>query len=51
MKKRVVVEIEFELGSNDKDLTEEEIMNDIQKSQDQIGWDYYYTVKSVHVVN
>lgn len=51
MKKRVVVEMELELGSDDKDLTEEEIMNDIQKNQDQIGWDYYYTVQSVHVVN
>lgn len=26
-------------------------MNDIQKTQDIIGWDYYYTVQSVHVVN
>lgn len=50
MKKRIIVELELVHDSDDKDLIEEEIKNDIQKNQDQIGLSYYYIVKNVQVV-
>jgi len=45
-KMRIIVELELE---SPYDLTEEEIWHDIKAAEDQIGFNYDYTVKSVEV--
>lgn len=42
---RIIVELE----TADKDITAEEIERDLKMAEDQIGWNYYYVVRSVHV--
>lgn len=42
---RIIVELE----TADKDITAEEIEKDLKMAEDQIGWDYYYVVRSVKV--
>ena len=43
---RIIVELELKSPEN---LSEEEIDNDLRAGEDQIGWDYDYTIKSVEV--
>lgn len=45
--KKVVVEFEVEDKNNNKELTIEEIEEDIKKSENDIGWNYYYYIKAV----
>jgi len=42
---RIIVELE----TADKDVTAEEIERDLKMAEDQIGWNYYYIVRSVHI--
>lgn len=44
---KVTVELEL---SSPYDLTKEEVEKDLKMAEDQIGWDYYYTIKSVEVI-
>lgn len=42
----MIISVELELEST-YDLTAEDIENDLRMAEDQIGWNYDYTVKSV----
>lgn len=44
---RITVELEL---SSPYELTAEEIEKDLQMSEDQIGWNYDYVIKSVEVI-
>ena len=43
---RITVELEL---NEPYELSEEEIVNDLLAAEDQIGWDYDYTIKSIEV--
>lgn len=45
---KIIVELEL---SSPYELTAEEIEKDLQMSEDQIGWNYDYIIKSVEVFN
>ena len=42
---RILVELE----TTDREATAEEIEKDLKMAEDEIGWNYYYVVKSVKV--
>lgn len=44
----MTITVELEL-SNPYDLTAEEIEKDLRMAEDQIGWNYDYTIKDVKV--
>lgn len=44
----MTITVELELSSP-YDLTAEEIEKDLRMSEDQIGWNYYYTITNVKV--
>lgn len=44
----MTITVELELSSP-YDLTLEEIEKDLKMAEDQIGWNYYYVIKSVEV--
>lgn len=43
---RIIVELVLD---GPYELSEEEIVNDLLAAEDQIGWDYDYTIKSIEV--
>ena len=45
----MIISVELELGSP-YDLTAEEIEKDLRMAENQIGWNYDYTIKSVKLI-
>lgn len=43
----IVIELELD---NPYDLTDDEIEEDIRMSEDQIGWNYDYKIKTVKII-
>ena len=44
---KIVVELELD---NPYELTPEEIEKDICMAEDKIGWNYYYKIKNIEVI-
>lgn len=43
------ITVELEVSGCSHELTAEEIERDLRMAEDQIGWNYYYIIKSVEV--
>ena len=49
-KRRIIVELELESDCGGEQLTDEQIIDDIEQSADQIGWSYDYSIKSIEII-